>query len=298
MHAFPSALSLKFGPLSVSVSSNSSKTLDCIRQLYADYPENESDFFDFHVSIDSAQGIRRWYKPQINFSLDGFKPFKPLPGDQALPLFEWGMNWCVSNHCHDYLVVHAAVVEKQGRVLMLSAPPGAGKSTLCAGLVCRGWRLLSDELALVSMSDDGLVQVTPLGRPVCLKNQSLGVIRSFSQDSRFGPVCYDTVKGDVAHMLAPKESIDRSQELAQLSWVVFPRYAPQAKSVLSPQGKAQSLLNLAKQSFNLNVLGEMGYRLLNQSITQSDCYDFQYSSLDDAVKLFDSLLHVPDTGKN
>jgi predicted ATPase len=30
--------------------------------------------------------------------------------------------------------------------VILPAPPGSGKSTLCAALVTRGWRLLSDEL--------------------------------------------------------------------------------------------------------------------------------------------------------
>jgi hypothetical protein len=41
------------------------------------------------------------------------------------------------------------VLERGGRALLLPAPSGSGKSTLCAGLAFNGWRLLSDELALL-----------------------------------------------------------------------------------------------------------------------------------------------------
>ena len=63
--------------------------------------------------------------------------------------------------------------------MLLPAPPGAGKSTLCAGLVHRGWRLLSDELALVDM-ETGLVR--GMARPVNLKNKSIEVIRDFAPE--------------------------------------------------------------------------------------------------------------------
>ena len=47
-------------------------------------------------------------------SSTGILPFAPLPLDQAFPMLEWGLNWCVSAHCHQYLIFHAAVVEKSG----------------------------------------------------------------------------------------------------------------------------------------------------------------------------------------
>lgn len=280
-------LSLKVGPFSIQVTSGLPEVIRGVQHLYGHYPANNNDFHDFHVTVEGASGLRRWWRPQANFTLDGILPFKPLPRTQALPMFEWGLNWCMTSYCHEYLVIHAAVIEKQGKVLLLSAPPGAGKSTLCAGLVCRGWRLLSDELAFVRL--DGTANVVPLARPVCLKNRAIDVMRSFSPEAKIGPVCPDTAKGSVAHMLAPQDSVDRSNEEAEINWVVFPRFIQGAVTSLTQRSKAQSFLNLARQSFNFNVLGDEGFEALNHVITKSTCYDFQYSNLDEAIALFDRM---------
>lgn len=280
-------LSLKIGPFSALVTTRMPELMAGIELLYGHYPSNNSAFHDFHVCVEATTGLRRWWRPQANFSFDGVLPFKPLPKAQALPMFEWGMNWCITSFCHQYLIIHAAVVEKNGQVLMLSAPPGAGKSTLCAALVCRGWRLLSDELALIVPDSPGMV--VPLARPVCLKNRAIDVIRHFAPDSRIGPSCPDTAKGTVAHMLAPQASVDRCGELAPVKWVVFPRYIHASPTSLSRRSKAQSLLTLASQSFNFNVLGKSGFHTLQQMVTRSECYDFQYSDLDEAIRLFDHM---------
>ena len=84
-------------------------------------------------------------------------------------------------------------------VIIMPGVPGAGKSTLCAALGLTGWRILSDEHALIQ---PGTAQVVPLCRPVSLKNESIEVIRSFDPGAIFGPVSKDTHKGTVAHMKA------------------------------------------------------------------------------------------------
>ena len=81
-------------------------------------------------------------------------------------MLEAGLNWCIGNLAHQYLVIHSATLERGGRALLMPAPPGSGKSTLCAALITRGWRLLSDEFALVDPATGLLV---PVPRPVALK---------------------------------------------------------------------------------------------------------------------------------
>ena len=88
-------------------------------------------------SKSDAHWLRRHLRPQAILRCDGRVPFKPLPMAQAMPMLEWGLNWVISSHAHDCLVLHAAVVERDGQALVLAADPGSGKSTLCAALVHR-----------------------------------------------------------------------------------------------------------------------------------------------------------------
>lgn len=281
-------LILKIGPFSFRIVSPINSIAEGLIRLYADYMVlDDSHFVDYTVTIASAPGLRRWMRRQAIFKFDGMEPFIPLPEDHAFPLLEWSMNWCISMHAHHYLLLHSAVIEKEGCAVIMPAPPGSGKSTLCAGLVNRGWRLLSDELALISLTD---ASITPLGRPISLKNQSIDVIRNFVPGAVFSKVVDDTSKGSVSLLKVPSEHLDRIQETALPRWVVFPKYMAGASSQMSPRSKANSMLELGRNSFNYMVLGLKGFEVLSKVIDASDCYDFQYSRLDDAVTAFDDLV--------
>jgi HprK-related kinase A len=279
------------GPFKFRIHS-SIESVECgLRLLYADYPlGRDGEFVDFNVTLKSSEGVRRWWHPQVSFESNGIHPFAPLPVGHAFPLQEWAMNWCISTQAHHFLMLHSAVIERNGCAVIMPAPPGSGKSTLCAGLIHRGWRLLSDELALISLSGDRMI--APLCRPVSLKNQSIDVIRHFVPEAVLSPLTYDTSKGTVTHMKIPVGQVERMHEQARPKWVVFPKYAANVKAELTPRSKANSLLELGRNSFNYSVLGLTGFEVLADVIAASDCYDFRYSQLADAVDVFDSLANA------
>lgn len=279
---------LQTGPFCVHLQSDIESVAEGLSLLYGHYPcYQHRDFADFHIRLKASSGIRQWLRPQVKFLFDGYAPFKPLPLDQAFPLFEWGLNWCVANHINEYLIVHAAVVEKDGFAAILPAPPGSGKSTLCAALVNRGWRLFSDELAMFSLKEQVLV---PLPRPVNLKNDSIDLIQAFAPEAVFGKRVSDTNKGTVAHMKASCESVNQAFEPAVPAWVIMPRYVAAAEPNLQRRSKAQTCIELAQNSFNFSVLAEDGFQAVTNLIGRSDCYDFTYSRLDDAIEIFDALV--------
>lgn len=282
-----SGLLLRSGPFNFRIISPIPSVANGLSLLYADYPlAEEGEFIDFTVTLEQSSGLRRWIRPQVNFRYDGDYPFEPLPIEHAFPLLEWSMNWCISTQAFHFLILHAAVIERNGLAAIMPAPPGSGKSTLCAGLISRGWRLLSDELTLISLTDQS---ITPLGRPISLKNQSLDVIKEFFPAAVFNEVTHDTAKGSVSHMRVPSEYLERIKEPARPRWIIFPKYVPSIESQLMPRSKANSLLELGRNSFNYRVLGIKGFEVLSDVITLSDCYDFEYSRLDDAVAVFDAL---------
>lgn len=283
-----SGITLKTGPFSFRVRSPIATVAQGMHLLYADYPISaDAEFVDFDVQIDEASGLRRWYRRQSRFVFDGASPFTPLPISHAFPLLEWSMNWCISTQAHQYLILHAAVIERGGLAAILPAPPGSGKSTLCASLICRGWRLLSDELTLISMADGSLV---PLCRPVSLKNESIDIIQRYEPSSVFSNVVRDTAKGTVAHMKVATEHLAKVHVGARPGWVIFPKYESGTDARLTPRSRAASMLQLAQNAFNYGVLGGAGFQALGDVVDQSDCYDFTYSRLDDALRTFDALV--------
>lgn len=279
---------MRTGPFSLKLQSRVPFVAEGLAELYGQFEVRSAHeaFADFHVSVNPPGGMRRWLRPQVSFSFDGMQPFKPLPRDQAFPMLEWGLNWCVSTQAHQYLIIHAAVVEKNGLAAILPAPPGSGKSTLTAGLVLSGWRLLSDELTLIHRKS-GLIQ--PLPRPVSLKNQSIDVVRSFDPDVYINRASRDTVKGTVAHMRPPRDSVLRQHEAARPGWVIFPQWQAGAATVLTPRSRAQTFMFLAQNAFNYSHLGADGFRVGTALVDQSTCYDFRYSDLHQAVRAFDRL---------
>jgi HprK-related kinase A len=280
-------LVLRTGPFANRIRSDVPQLAAGIALLYADYPVDEAGgFADFHLSLHRANGLRRFFRPQVQFAYEGVTPFQPLPLAQAYPMFEWVMNWCVSHRAHAYLIVHAAVLERHGRAVLLPAPPGSGKSTLCAALATRGWRLLSDEMTLVCL-DSGAV--LPLPRPVSLKNESIGVIRAYAPDAVLSTPVEQTAKGTIAHLKAPAESIARAAEPARPAFIVFPRYAAQAALSLAPLPKARAFMGVAENAFNYQVLGARGFRTLGALIESTTAFEFRYSKLDEAVQLFERL---------
>ncbi len=277
-------LRLRTGPVVTRIRSSLQAVHHGIALHYANHAvEPDDGFADFHISVERPRSLRRWFHPQVVFRFDDAEPFAPLPGDQGFPMLEWGLNWCVSSHCHQYLTIHAAVVERDGRALILPAPSGSGKSTLCAGLSFRGWRLLSDELALI---ETATAAVVPLPRPISLKNASIEVIRRFAPDAAFGPVVTETTKGSVAHVRPPVEGVRRAGDKAEPRWIVLPRYVAGAKAALTSLPKARAFMHLADNAFNYNVHGRQGFDLLAGVVDRCDCFEFVYSDLEEAASIF------------
>ena len=281
-----SGLPIATGPFVFRIHSSLPDVAAGLHRLYADFPVVEGDFADFHVQVGKVAGPRRYYRPQVQFWMDGLTPFKPLPRPQAFAMMEWGMNWCIAVTAHYYLMLHAAVLERDGRALIMPGDPGAGKSTLTAALMLSGWRLLSDEIALIDRRD-GLLR--GLARPVSLKNASIGIIREHDPQALLGDTAHDTHKGSVAHLRPTQDSVLRVDEAARPAWIVFPRWKAGAEARLTPHSKSAAFLHLASHAFNYSVLGSLGFQRVAALMDACACWDFEYGRLEDAIQIFREL---------
>lgn len=278
---------IQFGPFNIRLRSDLRGFARLAHPLYQPYPLSSAEAIaDFHVQIAQAKGIRRWARQQAVFSLDGRSPFAPYAADHALPALEWGVNWCVATRAHHLLMLHAAVVERDGLAILLPAWPGHGKSTLCAALIHSGWRLLSDEFGLVRPEDGMLL---PMPRLIPLKNESIDVIKRFCPQATIGPSFAGTRKGTVAHVRPPVEHIQRAEEPAKPRWLVFPRWVAGSPLKLAPLPKSEAFLMVATNSFNYETLDESAFRLVTAMVRNCDCHSLVYSDLNEAMAALDAM---------
>jgi HprK-related kinase A len=281
-------LALDFGLARARVRTPVADLAPPIQLLYADFPLIEPDgFFDVTASIRPVPGVRRWVRPQVSFMLDGKEPFEPFPSDTHVPLLEWGLNWAIANRSNHALLLHAGVVERGGKAVLLPALPGSGKSTLTAALSMRGYRLLSDEFGAVRLGDG---MVSPALRPVALKNESIEVMRDFAPHATIGPVFPRTRKGRVAHLAPDAHSVAQRHSPAMPALIVFPRFRAGSDTVLEPMAKAEAFTKLAANSFNYEILGPEAFEAMAQLIERCQAFRLAYSSLDEAIRTVSDLL--------
>ncbi|HCB13227.1 MAG TPA: HprK-related kinase A [Gammaproteobacteria bacterium] len=282
-------LSFRTGPFVFCLHSPIANLPVLLHSLYADYLLVKSAAFaDFHIKLSRCGSWWRFWQSRLMlFEADFDTPYRPFAKDTILPFLEWGINWCVATQAHQYLMLHAGMLEKNGNTLLLPAHPGSGKSTLCVALCHRGWRLLTDEIALVQPVDLALV---PFPRLIALKNQSIAVFHNFAPDAVLGPEYPKTPKGTVCHVRPPTDSIERSNEVGHARWIVLPQFKSGASLSLQSLDKTQAFIQLTDHSFNYELIGLRGFKAMTALVDACDCYTFEYGGdLEQAVAQLNAL---------
>lgn len=274
-------LGVRIGPFDVLVNVLVPSVHRPLHTLYAHYPVLEGDrVYSMRVQLRSVWKRRPPLRRLVRFTVDGRVLHEDLPLEQGLAVLEWGINLVVALRFPCFLTLHTAVLERNGRALLLPAAPGDGKTTLCVALAHRGWRLFSDEFGLVW---PGTTAMVPIPRPMPLKNQSIEVIRRFAPEAMIGPEIMGTRKGTVAHVRPPLDSVLRAAEPADAGWVVFPRWQAGARLSLEEVPAGEGFMRLAVNAFNYDLQGERGFTTVRDILAGTRAYRLVYSDLDEAV---------------
>lgn len=285
-------LDLNFGTARARVRARVPGLAEVLRRIYWRYPLMGLPFLP-HATVTLARvgGWRRLWRPQVEFVIDGTRPFEPFPADTHLPLLEWGLNYAFAERLNQHLLLHAgAVSDTAGNAVLLPGVPGAGKSTLAASLMFAGYRLLSDEFGVVGLQD-GLLR--PLLRPIGLKNESIDVIRGSHPEAVLGPAFPKTRKGTIAHLAPDAASLAALHRPAKPALVVFPAFARGALLEFEELPASEGMARLGIHAFNYRLLGPAGFDALVRLATGVRFFAMRYGDLDDAVAVVARLL--PDS---
>ena len=262
--------SLRVGPVAFRVGSDWGGPVAALRRLYAGYPA--ADVPDCTVRLSAPRPWRRWLRPQVAIGGDLMLPGTvPLPLGHALLAAEMAMNLQVALGWRRHLLLHAAVVERDGAAVILTGESGAGKSTLAALLTARGWRLLGDEFALLAPGD-GLLSPHP--RLVSLKNESVAAVAAALPDARWGPWLRATPKGDIRHLVPDDKARAGMERTARPALILFPRFGGAAarRTVLPSEAFAR----LTTASTNYVDLGEAGFAALTRLVREVPAVAIDY----------------------
>jgi HprK-related kinase A len=281
-------LGFGIGPFKAHIRATVPRLYEPLHLLYADFPfVDPEDVYTLRANVTPVRALPWLSRSRVRFAVDGFAPHEDMPINQALPVLEWGINLVIAMRSHNFLMLHAAVVEKDGCAIVLPGTPGSGKSTLCAALVHSGWRLLSDEFGLVP---HGASEFVPVPRPMALKNEAIEAFRSFVPNAVLGPKIPETRKGTVAHVRPPADSVRRQSELAPARWIVFPRWQAGSRLECVRLSKSQSFMALASNSFNYDLLGEQGFGTTKEIVEACDAFNLIYSDLGEAIALLEDMV--------
>ena len=282
-NASSSGLDLNYGAATVRVRSALHGFAHVVHWVYGAFHLRppDAEFAEYHIQLRRGRGIRSVLRRQSRFLIDGVEPFEPFAAEGVLPLFEWGVNWCFANRANQYVLLHSGALALDDRAVIMAAPPGSGKSTLAAAMMLRGFRLLSDEFGVLRPETGDLL---PMLKPVALKNQSVEVIRSFSEDAVIGPLFTGTRKGDVAHLAPNDLSVDAVGCPARPALVLFPRFESGADLDARLLPGEEAFAHLAFNSFNYHLLGPVGFEAVARVIESCPAYQVRYSQLDHAIE--------------
>ena len=255
--------------------------------LYEGYPFNmEPALPNFRIEIKSSTHLRAGMRRRLQAYLDHQPLFQPAPPHLGIPMLESVINWCMGDRVARYLVLHGAVVEREGRAVVMPGASGAGKSTLTAALIAEGWRLLSDEVTIVDPRDGFL---RPHPRPISLKNEAIDLIVDRHPKLTTNKRYEGTTKGTVGFVKVPRDAIQNADRSSRPSLVVALAYHPGSHLTCDRLEKAKAFMLLARQSPNYKTMLGLGFQTLANFVEACDHYTLTYSDLDEAVRTINEL---------
>lgn len=279
---------LRIGPFNARIQTPLGVLRRDILQVYGDYPVGDADgLVDFSLRVAPTSPLRRWIRPKV-IADTGFahSPFVALPADLAMLAFEMGLNWLTGTTADQFTIFHAGLVARDGRAIMMPGASGRGKSTLTAGLAYGGWRMFSDEFALLRPET---FELFPYPRPISLKNQSISVLAGRVPDDRFSRLYHDTPKGTIRYLAPPRTSLDQSHLPARPHLILFPEYSPDQEPVVEEVRRVEAFALIRGAAVNCDRLGVAGFEAITRLTEDCPVFRLTYRSLDQGIRMVEDL---------
>jgi hypothetical protein len=183
------------------------------------------------------------------------------------------------------LLFHAGGLCRQGKGLLLPGTMGAGKTTLAAWLLGRGFDYLTDELVFVPQETRTM---WPFPRPLNLKRPARFL---FEAQINFDDSNDQILSADTTDLIPPTLfNPNTSLSEPQLDLIIFPNYQAGNDFELCHLSKAQTGLELMQCLINARNLSGHGFPEVTRLARSVPAYKMTYSSFAQIESQIDLLL--------
>ena len=187
----------------------------------------------------------------------------------------------------DHVLLHASAAALGNKIVIISGPQNAGKSTLVAGLVREGWLYVTDETVALRPNDLG---ITSYPKALSLDPGSWEVLADLEpvtpRESRHLRKQWQV---DPAAIRSGAADVPPSARPALL---LFSRYREGCETRWTRLTPAQALTRAVPRLFARDRTPARDFAVLARLASQCPAYDLQVGDLRNAVQAVNELMHA------
>jgi hypothetical protein len=177
----------------------------------------------------------------------------------------------------EHLILHAGGVGHNGVGLVFPGEMETGKTTLAAGLVRAGLGYLTDEGVAI---DRETLRIHPYPKPLSVDRGAWPLFPELEPDADLGT---DTYKAEQWQVPATDIRPDALAQSCPVDVIVFPEHVPGSETSVEPLGRAEALIELAKNTLKFNLQERAALDVLAEVVRRAACYRLTTGDLDAAV---------------
>jgi len=266
----------------ISIKSNSPQFLEDFGNIFHYFKTTKSNvdlgnIVPFYVSIDHVSTI----------AYNNYIVYKSSKYHYIIEYLEHKIYHLIIDKLSNYYLIHAGVIAYNNEATLLPGKSGSGKTTLVAGLIKKGFRYLSDEIAII---DPQTLKIYPFLKPLNMKKGSLSLFKEFEPEMRLISKNDINMEDKIHHIFVNNCSIHPMNKPIPLKNIILIQYNPSIKCKLRPISRASAIFEIARCSFNQYRFREKGINILYDLVKECQCYYLCFNQLSKAINLINDIL--------
>ena len=260
-----------------SIQTGNKKLADLCSQLY---PSSRSKHlgsahivYSLNMRNDNVAGV------VYEILVDGKNKYQTNIKSELFSTLEWMVTCNALSHLQEFFQLHAGAVIKKGKIILLPANHGQGKTTLTLSLTRNNYRCLSDDIVLI---EPETTKIIPFPRSFLIKDKSIKkMTESNLIDKKSGYYC----KSDDIFYYNPYCTNNSHIRNTKPHTIIELKHSRRFKNELRPVSKSEMCIKLLRQSFNIHNYKRSGVTILTNLVRNSKCYSLKTNNITDAVRL-------------